>query len=158
MEQQFEIHNPKPLIKHNKGHGRVETRELQVMDVPRSLRNEWPGVQQILKITRKRFRKGKETTAVAYGITSLSKEKAPPERIMEIWRDHWKIENQLHWVRDVVFNEDRSTIKKGDAPQVMAALKNLSIAAACKMGKSVTDMRCHFARFHKQAIKFIKEN
>jgi predicted transposase YbfD/YdcC len=70
------------------------------------LKSQWCGVQQLLKITRTRWTKGKETTEIAYGITSLSANEAPPEKIMQVWRDHWKIENQLHYVRDVVFHED----------------------------------------------------
>jgi hypothetical protein len=59
----------------------------------------------------------------------------------------------LHWVRDMVFNEDRSTIRKG-----MAALRNFSIGLACKLKISVTEMRSNFSRFHKRAIKMIVEN
>jgi predicted transposase YbfD/YdcC len=88
----------------------------------------------------------------------LTKEEANPLKIMEIWRNHWRIENQLHWVRDMVFDEDRCTIRKGNSPQVMAALRNLSVAIAHKLHKSVTDLRFECSRFHKRAIKIIAEN
>ena len=154
---QFSVHNPEEFTTSSKGHGRIETRILQVMDVPDHLK-KWPGVEQILKITRTRITKKKTTTEVAYGITSLSKSKADPEKIMEIWRNHWRIENQLHWVRDTVFNEDRCTIKKGNASEIMVALRNSVIAISCKLKKSVTDLRFECNRFHKRAIKLIKEN
>ena len=52
---------------------------------------------------------------------------AAPERLLELWRGHWRIENQVHWVRDVTFDEDRCQVRTGAAPQVMAALRNLVI-------------------------------
>jgi predicted transposase YbfD/YdcC len=135
----------KKYTKTNKGHGRLETRTLQAMDCPEYLK-EWPGVQQILKMTRTREIKGKgkgkkkKTTTVAYGITSLSKEKAPPEKIMELWKNHWNIENNLHWVRDMVFDEDKSTIRKGNSAEAMASLRNLCITLANKLNTSITDL------------------
>jgi len=64
-----------------------------------------------------------------YGITSLpgeSEEQAA--RILDLVRGHWKIENSLHRVRDVVFDEDRSQVRSGNGPQVMASLRNLAIS------------------------------
>jgi hypothetical protein len=103
---QFEIHNPRSFAEYDKGHGRIETRAIRVMDAPSPLK-DWPGIQQILKMTRTRIVNNKVSTQAAYGITSLSKEEASPLKIMEIWRNHWRIENQLHWVRDMTFAEDR---------------------------------------------------
>jgi hypothetical protein len=111
----------------DKGHRRVEIRELQVMDVPPHL-NNWPGIKQILKITRTRIVINKTSIQIAYGITSLSSENANHLKIMKIWKDHWRIENQLHWVRDMVFDEDRCTIRKGNSPQIMAALRISSVS------------------------------
>jgi hypothetical protein len=96
MIAQFKVHNPRSFVLVEKGHRRIETRELQVMNVPEHLKI-WPGVQQILKLTRTRMmaKSGKTTEEVVYGITSLSKDKAPPERIAALWRNHWGIENKL---------------------------------------------------------------
>jgi predicted transposase YbfD/YdcC len=65
---------------------------------------------------------------VAYAVTSLSPQKASPQRLLTLWRGHWGIENRLHWVRDVTFDEDRSAIRTGAAPQIMAALRNTVIS------------------------------
>jgi predicted transposase YbfD/YdcC len=65
---------------------------------------------------------------VAYGITSLSETKADAERLLNLSRGHWAIENRLHWVRDVTFNEDRSQIRTKAGPRVMATLRNLVIS------------------------------
>ena len=65
---------------------------------------------------------------VVYGITSLTPEQASPGTLLEIVRGHWEIENRLHNVRDVTFDEDRSQVRKGSGPHVMASLRNLAIS------------------------------
>jgi len=65
---------------------------------------------------------------VIYLITSLSPQKASPQRLLALNRGHWEIENRLHWVRDVVFGEDLSQIRTGAGPRVMATLRNLAIS------------------------------
>jgi len=63
---------------------------------------------------------------VAYGVTSLP-EGTSPARLLSLVRGHWRIENSLHWVRDVTFDEDRSQVRTGTGPRVMATLRNLAI-------------------------------
>ncbi len=65
---------------------------------------------------------------VVYGITSLSSQKADPARLLSLNRHHWSIENRVHWVRDVTFDEDRSQVRKNAGPHVMASLRNLAIS------------------------------
>lgn len=62
-----------------------------------------------------------------YGITSLTTQEAGPMRLLEILRGHWEIENRIHWVRDVTFDEDRSQVRTGVGARVMASLRNLAI-------------------------------
>ena len=76
---------------------------------------------------RTRIRKGTRTVELAYAITSLTPEEAGPARLLRLWRGHWRIENRLHWVRDVTFDEDRSQVRTEVAPQVMAAFCNAVI-------------------------------
>ncbi len=64
----------------------------------------------------------------------MTPEKASPERLLELNRMHWGIENRLHWVRDETFGEDRSQIRTGNAPRVMATLRNLAITILRKSG------------------------
>lgn len=68
------------------------------------------------------------STELAYGLTSLSEAAASPKRLLELNRGHWEIENRLHWVRDVTFDEDRSQVRKGRGAHAMATLRNLSIS------------------------------
>lgn len=63
-----------------------------------------------------------------YGVTSLAPDQASPARLLALGRAHWTIENRLHWVRDVTFDEDRSQVRRGAGPQVMASLRNLAIS------------------------------
>jgi predicted transposase YbfD/YdcC len=75
-------------------------------------------------LTRERTIRGVTTRETVYGITSLSIEEADAARLLELTRDHWGIENGLHYQRDVTIGDDQSRVRKGAAPQVMAALRN----------------------------------
>ena len=64
-----------------------------------------------------------------YGVTShVGTDHRTAEKILALVRGHWRIENSLHWVRDVTFDEDRSQVRKGNGPRVMATLRNLAIS------------------------------
>jgi len=97
---------------------------------------DFPYVGQVFCVCREvtHLGKNKESREVAYGITSLTPEKASPKRVLAINRMHWGIENSLHWVRDETFREDRSQIRTGTAPRVMAALRNLVITILRRCG------------------------
>ena len=97
---------------------------------------EWPRLGQVCCMERTRVRKGGRTVERAYAITSLTPEEAGPARLVKLWRGHWRIENQLHWVRDVTFDEDRSQVRTGEAPQAMAALRNAVIGLLRRNGTS----------------------
>lgn len=108
----------------NKGHGRLERREL----TSTTLLNEhldWPGVKQICRIVRTTVRKGTTTKEVQYAITSAGRDRADAPRLMTWWRNHWGIENKIHWVRDETFGEDRCRVRTESAPQVLAGIRNL---------------------------------
>jgi predicted transposase YbfD/YdcC len=112
-----------------KGHGRLETRKLEVTTTL-TLRQEWPGLKRGFRVTRTRVVKGVTTVEVHYGITSLTEQEADAGRLLGLVRGHWRIENGLHWVRDVTMGEDRCRVRKGDGPQVLAALRNAALHLA----------------------------
>jgi hypothetical protein len=89
-----------------------------------TVHGKWPGLAQGFELTRQRTVQGKTTTEVVYGITSLSPPRADAARLLALVRDHWGIENRLHYVRDVTLREDASRVRKGSAPQVLAGLRN----------------------------------
>lgn len=109
--------------------GRIEERRLRASTALAGY-TDWPGHQQVLEVERIITNKGTGETRreVAYAITSLSKERATARQLLKLWRGHWHIENKLHHVRDVTFDEDRSQVRVGRIPQVMAALRNVAIS------------------------------
>jgi predicted transposase YbfD/YdcC len=104
----------------------------------------WPGLKQVLQIKRVIIDKqsGRTSCETAYAITSLSPEHATPEQLLTAWREHWHIENKLHWVRDVTFDEDRSTVRAGSIPLVMAALRNTAIGLLRLLGATNIAKAC----------------
>jgi hypothetical protein len=98
----------------------------------------WPHLRQIFRLERHRTVRehGIPVTSVevTYGITSLPPERADAAAVLALQRGHWGIENRLHWVRDVTFDEDRCQVRTGAAPQVLAACRNLTIALLRRSG------------------------
>jgi len=139
------------------GHGRIETRNLTTSQALVGY-SDWPGLAQVFEVGRQVITKktGKEQTEVVYGVTSLSSEWATPGRVLELVRGHWAIENKLHWVRDVTFDEDRSQVRCGNIPQVMAALRNSAIGLLRWAGETNIAAACRrFAAQPAQALALI---
>jgi predicted transposase YbfD/YdcC len=107
----------------DKGHGRTEKRTLRTTTIL-TKHQDWVGLQQGFEVVRERTVKGKRTVEVVHGITSLSPGRANAQRLLHLTRDHWGIENGLHYRRDVTLGEDASRVRKGGAPQALAALRN----------------------------------
>lgn len=108
-------------------HGdRHETRFLLTSDALRDYL-DWPHLGQVCATVRQITCKGRTRTETSYAVTSLTPPTASPARLLALWRGHWGIENRLHWVRDVTFDEDRCQVRTGSAPQVLAALRNTVI-------------------------------
>jgi len=134
------------------GHGRIEQRNITTSEALVGY-SDWPGLAQVFELGRYVItqKTTEERVEVVYGVTSLSPERGTPERLLELVRGHWQIENQSHWVRDVTFDEDRSQVRCGNIPQVMAALRNTTIgllrgagysniAAACRRFAAQPDL------------------
>ena len=117
----------------DKGHGRVEKRRLQA-STRLAEELDWPGLAQVCRVTRTRQVKGQESQETAYAISSLPREQAGASQLLGWLRGHWGIENRLHWVRDVTFDEDRSRLRTGSGPQVMAAFRNAAIGYLRQLG------------------------
>ena len=106
----------------------------------------WPGAAQVFRIRRERRQKksGEREAETVYGITSLTAKQADAGKLLEWVRGHWKIENQSHWVRDVTFDEDRSQVRSGSVPQVMAALRNTAIGLIHRAGHANVASACRY--------------
>jgi len=107
----------------DKGHGRLEKRTLRTTSIL-TTHDKWSGLKQGIEITRERTIAGQTTVEVALAITSLSSEQADAQTLLSVTRDHWLVENELHYVRDVTLGEDACRVRSGSAPQVLAALRN----------------------------------
>jgi predicted transposase YbfD/YdcC len=89
---------------------------------------DWPGVAQICRIVRQRTRHGQTTPHTVYYVTSLPRGRATAAQLAALIRDHWGvIEHGVHWVRDVVLDEDRCTIFRGRSPQNWATVRNAAL-------------------------------
>ena len=108
----------------DKGHGRIEVRELTTSTALEGY-CDWPSHAQVFRVVRRRVDlvTGKVSVEVHYGITSLGPERANAAQLLGWCRGHWTIENRQHWVRDVVYQEDYSQVRRGSIPQVMAVLR-----------------------------------
>ncbi|MFE2121210.1 ISAs1 family transposase [Rhodococcus aetherivorans] len=125
-----------------RGHGREERRSYKIVTVARGLR--FPYAQQAIQITRRRRVLGADVwkVEVVYAICSLPCEQAPPKLLAAWIRGHWHIENKLHYVRDVTFDEDRSTVRAGHGPQVMATLRNVVVGLHRRAGHTNIARAC----------------
>jgi predicted transposase YbfD/YdcC len=109
-----------------KGHGREEQRTAIVVDAEDlATKHGFPGLAALARVElRRRVDGGEEKQFVRYFALS---QPFSPERVLAISRTHWGIENQLHWVLDVIFDEDRARNRKGNGPQNLAILRKLAL-------------------------------
>ena len=120
---------------------------------------DWPGLQQVYQYTihQKSKNTGQVKGYTQYGITSLTPEHASAADLLKLRREHWTIENKLHWIRDTVFQEDASSVRTGVIPQVMAAMRNTAISILRFTGHTkITDALQLFASEPKLAVNLIK--
>jgi len=139
----------------NRHGNRHEVRELVVSSELNEWA-EWPFLGQVGQLTYTCECRGKISRETSYLITSLSQEQASPQRLLRLIRGHWGIENRLHWVRDVDFDEDRSQVRCGSGPQVMAALRNCVIGVLRAKGvRNIAAARRTLAWHAEQAIALV---
>nr|WP_230416135.1 ISAs1 family transposase [Micromonospora tarapacensis] len=113
----------------NRGHGRYDIRRLQVVTCTGTLALDFPHAVQALRIRRRRLNlsTGRWSTVTVYAITNLTVAQVGPADLADALRGHWAIEI-LHHIRDTTYAEDASRIRTGNAPRVMATLRNTAIS------------------------------
>ena len=114
-------------------HGRIETRTAAVSTDIEWLQDDhrWPGLKAIGKVDRVRETPAGTTTETAFYLLSAA---LSPERFNEVVRQHWGVENRLHWRLDVVMNEDQDRTRLGNGPQNLAVLRHMALNAMQKEG------------------------
>jgi predicted transposase YbfD/YdcC len=140
-----------------KGHGRYERRRLTVSAELKRYLN-WPGAEQVYELERytRRTKDGAETHEVVYGITSLTAQEAGPQRLLELIRSHWGIENGLHYRRDETLREDWCHLKQGEAPRAMAVINNLIVGLVLRLGwTNLAEARRHFDAHRQEAVNLV---
>jgi predicted transposase YbfD/YdcC len=137
--------------------GRIEHRAILVSQEPCAyLQTDWPGITHAAQLTRTRTEKGKTTVEVVYLIAILPPESDDPLDLLALSRGHWGIENCLHYVRDVTFAEDRSRLRTGHAPQLLAACRNLVITLIHRSGSShIASSRRSFSYHPRRAFDLL---
>lgn len=114
-------------------HGRIETRTATVSTDIDWLQadHRWPGLAAVGKIVRVRQCGPKTTTETAYYLLSAA---LSAERFNQVAREHWSVENRLHWRLDVVMNEDQDRTRLGNGPQNLAVLRHMALNVMQKDG------------------------
>ena len=122
----------------NKGHGRIEVRTITTSEML-NFYSGWPGLAQVYRLERQfQWRRNGRcyhtSCEVEFGITSLTRQEASPEQLLNLRRAHWGIETGLHYRRDVTLNEDGTRMTAGNIGKVMASINNLVLALIRQAG------------------------
>jgi predicted transposase YbfD/YdcC len=134
-------------------HGRRARRTIKAVLAPAWI--GFAGAAQVAQLRRTVTRKGKKTVEVVYLITSDSD--AGPAALAAWVRGHWEIENKLHWVRDVTYQEDKSLVRTGNAPRVMATLRSVAISLLRLDGHAnIAAANRHHARDPQRTLKLLQ--
>ena len=134
-------------------HGRRARRTIKAVLAPAWI--EFDGAAQVAQLRRTVTKNGKKTVEVVYLITS--DRDAGPATLAAWVRSHWEIENRLHWVRDVTYQEDKSLVRTGNAPRVMASLRSLAISLLRLDGHdNIAAANRHHARDPQRTLKLLQ--
>ena len=134
-------------------HGRRARRTIKAVLAPAWI--EFEGAAQVAQLRRTVTKNGKKTVEVVYLITS--DRDAGPATLAAWVRRHWEIENKLHWVRDVTYQEDKSLVRTRNAPRVMASLRSLAISLLRLNGHAnIAAANRHHARDPQRTLELLQ--
>lgn len=141
----------------SKGHGRMEKRTIWVSTALNDYL-DWPYMAQVFRIERLVWHEKYQarTRQIVYGITSLSRDRASPKRLLTLNREYWGIENGLHYRRDVTLQEDATRLTLGNAGHNMAILNNIVVGLCRRNGyDNLASARRLFCARPEDALKLI---
>jgi len=141
----------------NLGHGRIEKRTLTASSQLQGL-SDWPGLGQVFRVERQTelVAPSKTRRETVYGVTSLSPQAAPAGRLLQLVRQHWGIENGLHYRRDVTFREDAGRTKNWNLAQAFAVIHNLVLAILTQAGHmNLAQARRHYSAHPDEALRLL---
>jgi predicted transposase YbfD/YdcC len=125
-----------------KNRGRIETRNVRVFEVSAEIQKDYPHSRSVIKVNRERTIKGKKSEEVVYYLSDLT---VPAKEFYDGIRGHWSIENKLHYVKDVVMNEDKANLKNKLIAPLLSILRSFVIMIAKLFDKSVTSFQRTYA-------------
>jgi predicted transposase YbfD/YdcC len=111
-------------IRNEKTRDRITTRKVEIFNDLDGINPEWQGIKSLIKVERTGTRAGKDYHEIVCYISSLS---LKAKEFSQGIRGHWGIENRLHWTKDVVFNEDDSRIRTGNAPANFSIIRAIAL-------------------------------
>lgn len=140
-----------------KGHGRLEVRQLwSSTQMNEWFETEWAGVAQVFRLHRKVKEGDKEREETIYGLTNLPRKKASAKRLLQLQQAHWRIENRLHYRRDVTLGEDACQVRQAGAPEALAALNGGVLALMDWLGvTNVASQMRHFCAHPEEALQLL---
>jgi predicted transposase YbfD/YdcC len=147
-------------LTHDAAHGRREIRTLKLAAVSNPMTGglPFPHAELAIQIVRRRRPTGSRRwhTETVYAVTDLSWRQIRADQLAEAIRDHWHVENKLHWIRDVTFAEDLSQIRTAHGPANMAALRNLAVSRHRIAGATNIAAACrHVARHPSRVLPLL---
>ncbi len=140
-----------------KGHGRLEVRAIWTSTQMNDwFETEWAGVAQVFRLRRCVKEGDKEREEIVYGVTNLPRKKANASRLLALQQAHWRIENRLHYRRDVTLGEDACQVRMSGAPQALAALNGgvLALMDWLHVPNVASQMR-HFCAHPGEALQLL---
>ena len=142
-----------------RGHGRLEHRQITCSpDLNDWFGKKWEGIEQVFRLERTaRLLKTNQTRhEVVYGISSLSMQQAPPQRMLSLVRDHWAIEKKLHYRRDGSLGEDVCQTRTGPVPSLLAQFNSAVLSLMDRVGVSnVARQMRYFDAHPEQALALL---
>jgi predicted transposase YbfD/YdcC len=143
----------------DKAHGRLEHRHIITSpDLNDWFSKEWEGIRQVFRLERTvhLLKTGTIRHEVVYGLSSLSMQQAPPIRLLELIREHWAIENRLHYRRDVSLGEDACQTRTGPVPGLLAQLNSAVLSLMDQLGvRNVARQMRYFDAHLDQALALV---
>jgi predicted transposase YbfD/YdcC len=143
----------------DKGHGRLEHRHITCSpDLNDWFAKDWEGIEQVFRLERTaRILKTNQTRhEVVYGLSSLSIQLARPHRMLSLVRDHWAIENKLHYRRDGSLGEDACQTRTGPVPSLLAQLNSAVLSFMDRAGvRNVARQMRYFDAHPEKALAFV---
>jgi predicted transposase YbfD/YdcC len=134
--------------------GRIERRELWALPIFDDFL-AWPGARLMLRLERTVIHKatGELHREVAYALSSLDLDSLDPTKLLALWRQHWHIENRVHYVCDVTLGEDACRVRSGAGPRVLSAIRRTILTAlSLQRVTNVAEALRSFAQFPYRAL------